>query len=227
MSKVSWGGVTLTTDGYAGELARYDDVTLVVVPETTAQSNGHVSVTTTSRELPDLTSEVTRGIAWLDLRVPGWWEKIDTDHLDLEDENSCVLGQTWSHYADCNQLLGRSGTRFQRFIDSAFGGDTSGSARYGFALPSWVYAWVNLQVSRHDDEHHCCRAGMVSECAFARDLVAAVFEHLTKTWLVAVKARRKHAARPDPLIGVVEAMINEADGDVGELVRRLRERGLE
>lgn len=37
--------------------------------------------------------EVERGAAWLDENVPGWWERIDLETLDLERCDLCVSGQ--------------------------------------------------------------------------------------------------------------------------------------
>jgi len=60
--------------------------------------------------------EVKAGAAFLDVRVPGWVNRIDLDTLDLARGNSCVLGQL-EGTADGGT------TAFERAVRRMFGGD--------------------------------------------------------------------------------------------------------
>lgn len=42
---------------------------------------------------------VERGAAWLDKVAPGWESKIDHQALDLTDNDACILGQVFGHFA--------------------------------------------------------------------------------------------------------------------------------
>ena len=42
---------------------------------------------------------VNDAIALLDVKEPGWFNKIDTDRLDIASPTNCVLGQLYGEYA--------------------------------------------------------------------------------------------------------------------------------
>lgn len=44
---------------------------------------------------------VERGVALLDEHVPDWWQRLDTDILDIGDGSVCVLGQVYATEGDC------------------------------------------------------------------------------------------------------------------------------
>jgi hypothetical protein len=37
--------------------------------------------------------KIAQGVAYLDEKVPGWWDKVDLDTLELDSCVKCVLGQ--------------------------------------------------------------------------------------------------------------------------------------
>jgi len=41
-----------------------------------------------------------RGAAYLDVREPGWWQRIDLGELDLQSPCNCVLGQLHARRPD-------------------------------------------------------------------------------------------------------------------------------
>lgn len=50
--------------------------------------------------------EVERGVAVLDAKVPGWWERIDVDRLDMAVGDACVLGQLFPDGDEESYFLG-------------------------------------------------------------------------------------------------------------------------
>lgn len=42
---------------------------------------------------------VAAGAAYLDRVMPGWWQRIDLERLDLSSTCNCVLGQEFGHFA--------------------------------------------------------------------------------------------------------------------------------
>lgn len=40
-----------------------------------------------------------RGAVWLDERMPGWWDIIEVNELNMQDANRCILGQLGSTLA--------------------------------------------------------------------------------------------------------------------------------
>ena len=42
---------------------------------------------------PKVTEAVARGIKWLDVKIPGWRDKINPESLNLRYPCDCVLGQ--------------------------------------------------------------------------------------------------------------------------------------
>lgn len=57
------------------------------------------------RFLPDFTQRVRAGMDLLDKICPGWQNELDLSLLDLEDDQQCVLGQSWSLYAKAHGLI--------------------------------------------------------------------------------------------------------------------------
>lgn len=47
-----------------------------------------------------LRERARRGAAWLDSTMPGWHRRISTETLDIEDTNTCIIGQLFGDYND-------------------------------------------------------------------------------------------------------------------------------
>jgi hypothetical protein len=47
----------------------------------------------------DIAERVARGAALLDSEIPGWWQLIDVDSLDINDCYACVIGQLFADEA--------------------------------------------------------------------------------------------------------------------------------
>jgi hypothetical protein len=84
---------------------------------------------------------VERGAALLDERLPGWYEKIDLDKLDLASCENCVLGQL--HGRKYERLRHR---RYYRGLDRLgildrkagdFGFTVRGSGRFENLTAEW------------------------------------------------------------------------------------------
>lgn len=46
----------------------------------------------------DVAERVTRGVALLDEKVPGWVDKVNVERLDVSNGVTCVLGQLYGAY---------------------------------------------------------------------------------------------------------------------------------
>jgi hypothetical protein len=65
----------------------------------------------------DAEGRVAEGAVLLDWRMPGWRLLMDIDHLDISDQEWCVLGQLFGDYdtgVDALELTG-AGVRFGFF----------------------------------------------------------------------------------------------------------------
>jgi hypothetical protein len=170
---------------------------LITSGEAVPKQNGSITVQLSERTLPDFTKQVSTGAKWLDEVDPGWWRAIDTGTLDLDDENVCVLGQSWNHYARKTGLnmsgVGRSG--FRRFVDRFWGGDHDKTAKHGFAFEDSVYAWINTEARKRIANGERPTAvrypNALDGTNMAWQLDSECWEHLTKTWLVLVQARQE------------------------------------
>lgn len=58
--------------------------------------------------------EVNAGAEWLNHHAPDWWTKIDTDAINIDDAQYCVLGQAFAAEADQGGFL--SGYHFVNYI---------------------------------------------------------------------------------------------------------------
>lgn len=183
----------------------------------TKYEDGVVKVDMESRELPDFTPAVNRGAQLLDTVDPEWFMHIDTSSLNLDDENMCVLGQSWNHYKviesavanDVSSQLGWSTTNFGKFLHAIF--DRRGArstktlkaneaADHGFAFSAAVYSWLNIEARRRVQEgelkeYDYTRPYHKQHCTWAVD--DELWEHLTKTWLVVIEARQKAKKKAD------------------------------
>lgn len=69
---------------------------------------------------------VARGVALLDEKHPGWWERIDVDRLNLRSGCNCVLGQTWDgDYAG-------SSTAYMHHLDALLPEESYRDYEFGF-----------------------------------------------------------------------------------------------
>ena len=69
-------------------------------------------------------TNVERGAAMLDERLPGWRDHVDPDTLELEGECDCVLGQLFGGYTEGEELLGLSTTESRRLGFLVYGRQT-------------------------------------------------------------------------------------------------------
>lgn len=93
---------------------------------------------------------VTRGVDWLDENGPAdWWDRVDTEILDISDGMVCILGQVFA--ADANEIGVCSGYLY--VLDGhcpAVPGDWFDTQPYGFCglgfEPNEVLtsAWVEV-----------------------------------------------------------------------------------
>ncbi len=60
-------------------------------------------------------ASVRRGAALLDTRLPGWWEVLDEDTLDLGNQCNCILGEIFGDYDKGQQILGLSDTEAKHY----------------------------------------------------------------------------------------------------------------
>lgn len=58
--------------------------------------------------MEDLVQRVATGADELDSQNPGWFEKVNTDHLNTENPDTCILGQVYGDYFIALELLGWS-----------------------------------------------------------------------------------------------------------------------
>ena len=242
MGKSSGGGPSITLERRREEIKRAIDAgefKLVSITELAAKSNGSIKVGLKSSEYPDFTEAVNRGAALLDRELPGWWRAIDTSALDLDDENHCVLGQSWSLYNDLKQLHMRVDTaklkdnwdapansNFQRLLSRLWPGRSIASLRvseaasHGFAFSPAVYHWINVEADRRiaGGAPRLLPDGRHQGWAVNDEL----WEHLTKTWLVLIEARQKADA---DIRERLKAVIGSKSTD--ELADELMRRGID
>jgi hypothetical protein len=48
---------------------------------------------------------VRTGVRFLNSVKPGWWEKIDLEHLDMLHTRSCLCGQLYGRYKNAKRVL--------------------------------------------------------------------------------------------------------------------------
>lgn len=83
--------------------------------------------------MPDYTENVARGIALLDEKQPGWFNRIDLEELNLGSCFKCVLGQLFS-----NVGLNEARSPYSKGINTIFSGQSNigavGAGDCGFTL---------------------------------------------------------------------------------------------
>lgn len=136
--------------------------------------------------LPDFRPAVKRGMKLLDAHMPDWWKHIDTSVLDLRDENMCILGQSWQHYANGEDLVATAAprSRYAAFCSRILGTDPAKeareqSAKFGFNLTGDQGRLINYQRDFYE----------------TKVLWRAAWEHLTATWLVEIRKRELKVER--------------------------------
>ncbi len=86
-----------------------------------------------------ITRATKRGAELLDEWKPGWWKTINTEFLDMEDENLCILGQLFGSFGE------------EKFIRKTLRVEESWitfSVKYGFDLwgldevPALTASWL-------------------------------------------------------------------------------------
>lgn len=81
-----------TPDGDGGQWAAWD-----ADHPHDLDRDGHICLGTKA-DVATIAGRVADGAALLDEHKPGWWQKVDLDHLDLHDCEACILGQLFGHY---------------------------------------------------------------------------------------------------------------------------------
>lgn len=169
-------------------------------------------------EYPDFTQHVNTGAAWLDEHTAGWDLKINVAELDLDDQNSCVLGQTWGHYADSLMkvdeiyedesnyaMMLRSVTADVSLSPENLSTDPSQiridfAVEHGFALAGAVYDWAHVEAQKRlklelDEDGEIPNSRMNEYAAMTWTIDAELWEQLTATWLVLIRARQNAAVK--------------------------------
>ena len=86
----------------------------------------------------DYDTRVARGAALLDEKLPGWWQRVDLDRLDLSKCTDCVLGQLTGDYDSMATTL-LIGPRANKY---PLRGNAK-AARLGFTLPPSDAEWLS------------------------------------------------------------------------------------
>jgi hypothetical protein len=74
------------------------------------------------------------GAKLMDIKVPGWFSRVDTERLDLCDNDDCIVGQTVGNFNyNSEKVLGRSNDTFL---------GTVRMVRYGFVDGFLRIAWL-------------------------------------------------------------------------------------
>lgn len=130
-------------------------------------------VTLTSDRIDLLRRRVRAGAEMLDTKLPGWWENINFDQLDIRDGWDCILGQLYDTYRDGCAELGLNRT----------GEDSEASTRlYGFNI-SGVELHALYGPSGHENDHSVYYSAINAEATALKDL-----------WMAAVRTRAADTA---------------------------------
>jgi hypothetical protein len=83
-----------------------------------------------------ITERAERGAALLDETLPGWWQGIDLDRLDIESECDCIAGQVGGDYlAGTEKLLGLR--TWEADVAHGFGADDEDKDEYHALTLAW------------------------------------------------------------------------------------------
>lgn len=163
-------------------------------------------------------SRVQSGMEILDKVAPGWQEELNLPVLDLEDDQMCVLGQAWPHYAKMRGLADITGD-YKQFADAVLsvGGNADReelASSIGCALANSDLALVDQLAlaewkRRHGDERvptiHCPREKVQEWDDILRESIAKVWEQLTKTWVTEITKAREEGRWDSSSAGVGSA----------------------
>lgn len=88
--------------------------------------------------------EVERGAAWLDENVPGWWEWIQVERLDLRQCDLCICGQLLATLE-----LDQEISHFLGMMEPSYGFDADdGAAR---TQESWLASYRDRQLAWEEE----------------------------------------------------------------------------
>lgn len=164
--------------------------------------------------LPDFTEIVRAGMDLLDKINPGWQETLDLTTLDLEDDQQCVLGQSWPHYAEMHGLINNGD--YKQFADAVLSPGGSGGERnilaasIGCAIPTKVMAYINAFGLKKTEEEYGYDPVVLNACnsqdlvkdpdlrapiAFCNHVTEVAmkkcWEHLTRTWVTEINKAKE------------------------------------
>jgi hypothetical protein len=117
-------------------------------------------------------ANASRGAKLLDVRCPGWFERINTETLDMPDGYHCILGQLYAGYWNGVKILG-------------FDSHNCQAVAHGFTLPyksmasdedvseEWALldlAWILLINDRRAEDAEFCTPHVPGvPCVFCPD----------------------------------------------------------
>jgi hypothetical protein len=122
--------------------------------------------------LPDLAPQVRKGALLMDTIKPEWYMSIDVVKLNLDDRESCILGQSYSFNED--DIPGYD-FKVQEYL-SVMGLEPSD---YGFDVPTAVHEW-NTVVAFDDATGR--NPGLIP-------LLSMTWETLTELWRDEIRTR--------------------------------------
>lgn len=191
MTTSKWGS---SRGSWAGEYEQASQI------KRDGQYNGEVITLTKTSDgmvIPDFTKRVNAGMDLLDKINPGWQDELNLGALDLEDDQQCVLGQSFPLYARALGLV-ETGD-YKEFADAIFNlGDAKDrnlfAASIGCALNEADVALINGEAVAWVAEKHgvspevvvktydyTCEAS--TRCKYA---MKRYWEELTATWITQI-----------------------------------------
>jgi hypothetical protein len=78
------------------------------------------------------TIQVAAGAALLDMKRPGWREEIDTDRLDVQFYDTCILGQLYGEFDEGLLALGLT------YDEAGEHGFCGAFSRYDVLTDEWI-----------------------------------------------------------------------------------------
>lgn len=93
-----------------------------------------------SEERNEFEERIQKGIAKLDIAKPGWEKLINLEHLDLGNNNQCVLGQLHESYHNGKRVLFEA-SHFDHVEAIAHGFYLTGSEEYTTTYARLTNKW--------------------------------------------------------------------------------------
>ena len=172
--------------------------------------------------VPDFTSRVRAGMDLLDKVNPGWQNTLDFSTLSLDDDQQCVLGQSWPLYAKARGLVEAidSGD-YKNFADSLAPSLVEGmskdqvqetrtefAASIGCALNDADFALANAMAYRKNGKQ-----GDRGTLEISTRYIKRFWEELTRTWVTEI-TKAKEEGRWDSQPASASSPTTEASSPV-------------